>query len=360
MNPAEQNYETHDSELLAIVEGFKQFRHYCEGASHVIQVLTDHNNLRGFMGVKQLNGRQARWATFLAAFDFVIEHRSSRTNPADGPSRRPDYEGVEQSTRHLLPTLQTKLAVWEDAPETTAMVRRVRIAHAAQVSHQRDVDESYCGPRSIVRAITNAVTRHEDPFSETGEDLASIIRRLQTLQSDTILTLRRSTGSASAAKDWNQENGLWYCKEALYVPDDSALRAQLMRVHYDDELASHFGRDKTEALLRRKYYWPELAKDVATYVKTCQMCQVMKPRRHRPYGEGQALPMPSCAWQEMTMDFITDLPPSKWHDKVVDAILVIVDRYTKMNIYVPTTKRCTSVELASILMEHVVKHYGVP
>jgi hypothetical protein len=60
MIPAECNYETHDGELLAIVEGFKQFRHYLEGAAHAVQVLTDHNNLRGFMGVKQLNGRQAR------------------------------------------------------------------------------------------------------------------------------------------------------------------------------------------------------------------------------------------------------------------------------------------------------------
>ena len=32
LNPAERNYETHDSELLAIVEGFKQYRHYLEGA----------------------------------------------------------------------------------------------------------------------------------------------------------------------------------------------------------------------------------------------------------------------------------------------------------------------------------------
>jgi hypothetical protein len=60
MIPAEFNYETYDRELLAIVEGFKQFRHYLEGAAHAVQVLTDHNNLRGFMGVKQLNGRQAR------------------------------------------------------------------------------------------------------------------------------------------------------------------------------------------------------------------------------------------------------------------------------------------------------------
>ena len=56
------------------------------------------------------------------------------------------------------------------------------------------------------------------------------------------------------------------------MPNDSALRTQLMRVYYDNELAGHFGRDKTEALLKRKYYWPKLALDVAEYVKTFNIC----------------------------------------------------------------------------------------
>ena len=60
------------------------------------------------------------------------------------------------------------------------------------------------------------------------------------------------------------------------------------------------------------------------------------------------------------MDFITDLPPSKLADCVYDAILVIVDRYTKMNRYLPTTKKCTSVELAELLELHIVRHYGLP
>ncbi|KAI7299779.1 hypothetical protein KC315_g17470, partial [Hortaea werneckii] len=121
LNPAERNYETHDGELLAIVEGFKQFRHYLEGAAHAVQVLTDHNNLKGFMGVKALNGRQARWATFLAAFDFTIEHRAGKLNPADGPSRRPDYEGGEHAGSQLLPSLQNKLSVWERDPNVAPL-----------------------------------------------------------------------------------------------------------------------------------------------------------------------------------------------------------------------------------------------
>ena len=55
--PAEQNYETYDQEMLAIVGAFKHWRHYLEGAAQAVRVLTDHNNLKGFITLKQLNGR---------------------------------------------------------------------------------------------------------------------------------------------------------------------------------------------------------------------------------------------------------------------------------------------------------------
>jgi hypothetical protein len=39
-----------------------------------------------------LSRRQARWAEILSACDFKIEHLEGTKNPADGPSRGPDYE----------------------------------------------------------------------------------------------------------------------------------------------------------------------------------------------------------------------------------------------------------------------------
>ena len=60
MIPAETRYETHDGELLAIVEAFKTWRHYLEGSQHEVLVLTDHNNLRRFMDTKSLSSRQVR------------------------------------------------------------------------------------------------------------------------------------------------------------------------------------------------------------------------------------------------------------------------------------------------------------
>jgi hypothetical protein len=57
--PAEINYEIHDKELLAIVNSFKHWRRYCEGAVYQVQVFSDHQNLEYFTTTKVLNRRQA-------------------------------------------------------------------------------------------------------------------------------------------------------------------------------------------------------------------------------------------------------------------------------------------------------------
>ena len=140
--PAESRYETHDQELLAIVMVFKHWRHYLKGSYHTIEVLTDHNNLRGFMNVKELNWRQARWAMKLAAFDFNILYRSGKTNPADAPSRCPDYGDlgeVGDTMEKLLPTLQRKLAILASifSPRYAPVVGQL-LAGAGRIAGTRD------------------------------------------------------------------------------------------------------------------------------------------------------------------------------------------------------------------------------
>ena len=106
MLPAEMNYETHDQELLAIVEIFKVWRYYLLGVHVTVIVLTDHNNLKYFMTTKALNPRQARWAETLAQFNFEIRYRTGKSNPADGPSRRPDYKpSNDERVTVVVPTL---------------------------------------------------------------------------------------------------------------------------------------------------------------------------------------------------------------------------------------------------------------
>ena len=90
MSDAEQNYEIHDKELLAIIQALQEWQAELEGlqTKERFQVLTDHRSLEYFMMTKKLNARQARWAEFLSRFYFLIKYRPGRQNTlADALSR---------------------------------------------------------------------------------------------------------------------------------------------------------------------------------------------------------------------------------------------------------------------------------
>ena len=59
------------------------------------------------------------------------------------------------------------------------------------------------------------------------------------------------------------------------------------------------------------------------------------------------------------MDFIIDLPLSKRKECVYNAILVVVDRFSKIVIYALTNKTCISVQLTSILIREIVRRFSI-
>ena len=69
---AKTNYDVQDKELTAIYNAFKHWRHYLEGASTRIDVVTDHNNLQYFLTTKVLSRWQARCSEYLSQFNMVI------------------------------------------------------------------------------------------------------------------------------------------------------------------------------------------------------------------------------------------------------------------------------------------------
>jgi hypothetical protein len=153
---------------------------------------------------------------------------------------------------------------------------------------------------------------------------------------------------------------LFKYKDRIYLPEGGTARAQILRTHHDDPLAGHFGARRTLELIQRKYYWPRLHGDVKDYVATCTLCPRVKSARHKPYGELQPLPVPRGPWTDLTMDFITGLPPSGRHGQAYDAILVVMDRFTKMACYIPVKKTIDAEGLADAMMAQVVSRHGIP
>jgi len=222
-----------------------------------------------------------------------------------------------------------------------------------------------CLQPTIPRVLVSGLASHETAYSDSSESFLLLVRSLQEgnalVQARKAGTVkgkrRRRAGSLRWAFD---PTGLLRYDRRLYIPPEASVRAELLKRHHDDELAGHFGIERTLELMSRKYYWPELAKDVEEYVSSCDVCQRVKAPRHRPYGELQSLPRPSGPWEEVTMDMIMSLPSCKRGGSVYDAILVVVDHYTKMARYIPTSKTLTAVQLADIFFEEVVCRYGTP
>ena len=86
----------------------------------------------------------------------------------------------------------------------------------------------------------------------------------------------------------------------------------------------------------------------------------MKSRRHAPYGHLVPLAQPTAPMEEITMDFVTGLPPSRYLNRAYDAILVIVDRYTKIARYIHCLTTTTAKELAELFWEKWAKDFGIP
>ena len=142
----------------------------------------------------------------------------------------------------------------------------------------------------------------------------------------------------------------------IYVPDDLDIKRTILQSRHDALTAGHPGQAKTLELVTRDYYWPQMTKFVNKYVETCDSCARTKSRRHAAHGQLQPLPVPQSRWTDISYDFITELPKSNGYD----AILVVVDRLTKMSHFIPTTTKVDAEGTALLFRQHVWKHHGTP
>jgi hypothetical protein len=151
-------------------------------------------------------------------------------------------------------------------------------------------------------------------------------------------------------------NGLlWYKQNRLYVPEGK-IRDTLLKECHDGPLAGHGGAKRTTTFLKKSYYWPNLKDCAEEYVKTCLTCQQNRTLNKKQTGLLQPLPIPEGSWESVSMDFMVSLPPSKGFD----AIMVVVDRFSKMAYFIPTKDEATAQKTGRLFFSHIFKHHGLP
>jgi transposase InsO family protein len=216
-----------------------------------------------------------------------------------------------------------------------------------------------CVPRKIAIMLLSTETAY-GPISEPIRDTLLRLQGQDPFVVKKVYEEEPIRGRAGREAWKVDQEGLLRFGKAVYVPPEKALRSEVIQIHHDSATAGHFGVAKTLELIRRKYFWKGLKRDIKEHISTCPECQRGKARRHRPYGELAPFPTPTKPWEEITMDFITDLPPSKWGGQTYDSILVVVDRFTKLARYIPVRKTIDAPELADIFVQHIYKDFGCP
>ncbi|GJP62189.1 hypothetical protein CLOP_g19278 [Closterium sp. NIES-67] len=143
----------------------------------------------------------------------------------------------------------------------------------------------------------------------------------------------------------------------LWVPGYDLFRTLLIQESHDNPTSGHFGVDKTLKMLQRNHYWPNMADDVRKYVSSCTACQIMKSPHQRAAGLLQPLDPPERPWQHVTMDYVTGLLAGPSGN---DAILVVVDRLTKMAHFIACQQSITAEQTAQLFLANVIRLHGLP
>ena len=109
-------------------------------------------------------------------------------------------------------------------------------------------------------------------------------------------------------------------------------------------------------LIKQNYWWPDIKEDVKKYIQECIKCQQNKVQYQKKVRELHPLKILQWLWQEISIDIVGPLP--KLNGK--NALVVIVDRFTKMIWLKATTTNILLEEIAKIYRNEIWKLHKIP
>ena len=384
LNATECRYSAYERELLGIIWALGKWRHYLEGRH--FRIKTDHASMRHLPTQASVNRRVWKWLQVLQTYDCDIVHIPGLQNPADPLSRRSIGEAEE---------MMAKVKV-----EEADAINKLRIGGNSQLDIQDTLDQIF-GKRidtdsdSMNDDIVNQICTLQQNISFNSDSCSAIaIRRPQLcvtrhqLQLDDRLRSDIQAGQRSDPR-WTEifercqsqgtishgvhyfriESGLLRCKHMdtgrlraesewkIVIPDVPNLKKTLLQEMHSIQFAGHQGYQKTLARVQQHFWWPGHTLEVRDFVISCPVCQTEKYEARAPAGQLHPLQIPEQKWTEISMDFVTGLPPTRSNCK---GVLVIVDRATKMVHLCALPNEVNAAKAAQLFWETCGRLHGIP
>ena len=416
----ELNYSVQELECLAIVYTVKAFRHYLLGSPFEIKVMSDHQSLQYLKKGREAGGRIARWAMALSEYNYQIEYLPGKSNLlGDALSRLVaiETENIAEGTRprltaelaSLFPEVHSEIA-WQATQGLLELESSAEENKANETHHfsDRDVDFTEFGLgryEAAHESILYYQANVQQTFIQITEndyklcpDFGSIFKKMsepkpftldcrlqknlqaqmdqqaglrankQKLQKGKLIVTDMQAEQAIKTGKYTLRDALLYHtnhtgEELVCVPDDSlkhgmpALRNKLMTEVHKGLTAMHLGSNRSEYEIRRHAYWPRIRNDIHAFLAACTKCQQNKINRRAPQGLLQSLAIPRRPGTHYALDFVTHLPYSSREE--YDALLVIVDRFSKRVWLIPTWGTATAEVTAMLFLKHIIYENGI-
>lgn len=161
---------------------------------------------------------------------------------------------------------------------------------------------------------------------------------------------------ASSRPPFQLRNGLIYYKDRVWLGSNVLLQQQVISALHDSPVGGHSGSPATYQKLRPLFYWPSMKSAILRYVQSCAICSQAKLDRAAYPGLLQPLPVPRSSWEVVSMDFVEGLPLSG----SANAILVVVDKFSKYNHFLPLKHPFSASSVARLFMDNIFKLHGMP
>ena len=288
----QRNWSVTERELYAVVMGCQAYRQYLLGRP--FEIITDHRPLVWVRNLKNPSAKVFRWLLQLEEYTFTVTYKEGRKN-----------QNVDVMSR-----LEGEALV-----ETMEMVE-----------------------------FDSSLTKEEILAAQQEDET---IQKVVELLNNTDITYPIIKGFSEKKDELFMDGGLLYRQ----VSDDHCqvvlppvLHIKALEIIHDNPTAGHLGIDKTEARFLEAFYWPNIKKIIARYIKQCEKCEMFKTPKENSMAPLQPI-VSHRILELLVIDFIGPLPVSKKGNRY---ILSMIDHFSKYAAAFSTNRQDTPTVIACL------------